>query len=197
MAFVETVAAMLAKAVAKYAKQKLEKWAREDARDRGEWRGLATWRKLSVAENAAAGHDPKAEMYRVRLDREDPLRLFSRETGHEYRTDFEFDCDFGSIPEPFQEVSFDGALKLDPLDFKASYGAHDNGYGKGGLWVRDPDRPGADWVFVAMPRVQIDVVLLWGLSAEDANNATLQAVYRAVRAGGGFVWRKHRKAGQS
>lgn len=197
MAFAETVGALLAKAIARYAKEKIVKWAREDARDRGEWRGRATWRKLSAAEKAAAGHDPNANMYRVKLDRIDPMRLYCPETGHEYRTDMEFDCDFGSIPEPFQEVSFDGSLKLDPLDFKASYGTHDNGYDKGGLWVRDPDRPGSDWVFVSMPRVQIDVVLLWGLSAEDANNATLQAVYRAVRAGGGFAWRKHRKADQA
>lgn len=197
MAFIETVGALLAKAVAKYAKREIEKWAKADARDRGQWGGMATYRQLSAAEKAAAGYDSGADMYRVKLDLVNPLRLFSPETGHEYRTDFQFDCDFGSIPEPFQEVTLDGSLKLSPLDFKASYGIHDNGYDKGGLWVRDPAHPGSDWVFVAMTRVQIDVVLLWGLSAEDANNATLQAVYRAVRAGGGFAWRNHRKADQA
>ena len=187
-----TVLAMLGNAAAKYAKRELDKWAREDACDRGEWRGKAHFHKLDARELDAAGYDASAEMYRVRLDDGDPLRFYSYETKHEYRPALAFDCDFGSIPEPFQEITLDGVLNLDPLAYKMSYGTHDSGYACGGLWVRDP-ADSHEWVFVKMPRVHVDVVLLWGLSAEGADNATLQMVYRAVRAGAGFAWKEHRK----
>ena len=192
MALAETAGALLTKEIAKYAKREIEKWAREDSRDRGEWRGKARYRKLDEREKSVAGYSAGDEMYRVALDESDPLRLFSYETGHEYRPAMSFDCDFGSIPEPFQEVTLDGIVNLDPLAFRRSYCTHDSGYQSGGLWVRDP-KESPEWTFVKMPRVHVDVVLLWGLSAEDADNATLQMVYRAVRAGAGFAWRKHRK----
>lgn len=194
MNFAATVLAFLGKAALKYAKREIEKWSREDARDRGEWRGKARYRKLDEREKATAGYAADAEMYRVTLDESDPLRLFSYETGHEYRPAMAFDCDFGSIPEPFQKVTLDGIVNFDPLAFKRSYGTHDSGYQSGGLWVRDANES-PNWTFVKMPRVHVDVVLLWGLSSEDADNATLQMVYRAVRAGAGFAWRRHRRNG--
>ena len=65
-------------------------------------------------------------------------------------------------------------------------------YDAGGVWVRDPAIPKSDWVFVPTERVFGDILLLWGLSAEGANNATMQAVYRAVRVGAGAAWKNHR-----
>ena len=174
------LAAELAALAKKYASKQFRKWASADAKDRGEFRGRGSYRKL-----------PEKDMYRMTLDPDDPLRLFGYETGHEYRAPFSLDCDFGSIPESVRPVSADGLLKLGPLDFWRSYGLHDAGYRDGGLFIRDP-AGSLEWTFVALDRVHVDVVLLWGLTAEGANNATLQAVYRAVRLGAGIPWRRHR-----
>jgi hypothetical protein len=84
-------------------------------------------------------------------------------------------------------------LDLDPAAFKKTYHLHDSVYDEGGVWVRDPAIPKSDWVFVECERVFGDILMLWGLSAEGANNATLQAVYRAVRVAAGKAWENHGK----
>ena len=166
-------------AVRRYASRRTRKWAEADAKDRGEFRGKGSYEETG-----------RPDWYRVSLDLTDPLRLYSFETRHEYRTSFVFECDLGSVPDVVQGAG-GGLLKLKPTDFWRSYGLHDDGYRLGGLFIRDPAKT-EEWTFVRLDRVHVDVVLLWGLSAEGANNATLQAVYRAVRLGAAIPWRRHR-----
>ena len=171
----------------------LRRWAERDARDLGEWRGKAEYRKLSPAEAEKLGY-PKtsADVYLLTSDEKDPLRFFSYRTKLEYRTRLSLVTDFGSIPELAQLLGT--PLELEPERFWRSYQWHDGTYEDGGVWVRDPSNPASIWVFVPCTRAQCDVFLFWGLSAEGANNATLQAVYRAVRIGAGIPWRRHRNS---
>ena len=170
----------------------LRRWAEKDARDLGEWRGRAEYRKLKPGEAEKLGY-PKtsADVYLVKSDEGDPLRFYSYRTKLEYRTRLILVTDFGSIPELAQLLG--EPLELEPERFWRSYHWHDGTYADGGVWVRDPANPDSIWVFVPCTRVQCDVFLFWGLSAEGANNATLQAVYRAVRIGAGIPWRRHRE----
>jgi hypothetical protein len=187
------ILALLADKLKDLVKRKVRKWAEADARDRGEWRGKATFKKVGERAARDLGFPLGVkEVYRVVLDPEDPLRFFSYETGHEYRASLEFVCNMGSIPRPLQPVSIGGILHLHPLDYWKSYSMHDDVYRTGGIYVRDPEKD-MDWVFVLLERAMGDLLLYWGLGAEDANNATLQAVARAVRLGSWVPWKRHRK----
>ena len=174
-------------------KKGVSRWANADATDRGEWRGKAVCTKVHEDYVHILGYEVgNRGIYDIRLDETDPMRFYSFETSHEYRMKPHLVCDLGSIPVLLQQFGGE-LLDLDPKTYWRSYGTHDSAYGDGGIWVRDPTNPASQWVFVPCERVFGDILLMWGLSAEGANNATLQAVYRAVRAGAFVAWRKHRK----
>lgn len=182
------VAGFLARELAKRGK----KWAVADAKGLGEWRGKADKIAITPHQAALLGYGKITGLYRIVSDPADPLRFYSYRTKLEYRTAMDFVCDLGSIP-PFLRGVGGELLDLQPEDFWRSYWLHDGAYDEEGVWVRDPANPASEWVFVDIPRVQADVLMYWGISAEGANNATLQAVYRAVRVGAGFSWRNHRR----
>lgn len=171
----------------------LKRWGKADARDMAQWRGSATFTQVDSEKCKILGI-PYAEtgFYDVELSESDPLRLYSNTTKHEYRTRMVLrHSDLGSIPPAFRKVGGE-YLNFDPAAFKKTYGLHDGVYLDGGVWVRDPANPKSDWVFVECERVFSDILLLWGLSAEGANNVTLQAVYRSVRIGADKAWENHR-----
>jgi hypothetical protein len=170
------VASFLAEEAIKFAGA----WAKKNASDLGEWRGKA----IKIPQGGG--------LYRIVCDPEDPLRFYSYRTKLEYRTKMDFICDLGSIPPMLRGVGGE-LLALEPEDFWKSYWLHDGLYEEAGVWVRDPSNPDSIWVFVDSKRVHADILLYWCLSAEGANNATLKAVYEAVRVGAGIPWRNHRK----
>ena len=174
------LASIVAAFLAREAKNVVSGWAKRDARDHGEWRGKAL--KVPLGNG----------MYRIVSDPDDPLRFYSYRTKLEYRTVLDLECDLGSIP-PFLRGVGGELLALEPEDFWRSYWLHDGLYKEAGIWVRDPANPKSIWIFVPAVRVHADVLMFWGISAEGANNATLQAVYRAVRAGAHIAWRNHRR----
>lgn len=180
-------------ALGKYAADLGRKWAKADAKDLGEWRGSASFTKVGEEKARFFGLPVGRTVFHdVSLPPADPLRLYSFITKHEYRGMLNLKAsDLGSIPPILRPIGGE-LLDLDPVAFKKSYHLHDSVYEEGGVWVRDPAIPESDWVFVPCERVFADILLLWGLSAEGANNATLQAVYRAVRAGAGIPWKNHR-----
>jgi len=179
--------------IARQAKKYTEKWAKADAKDLGEWRGSAAYLKTSTRRERLLGLPVgSTDYYDVTLSLQDPQRFYSYVTKHEYRTAPILTCDLGSIHPVLRP--FGGALlDLDPSDYKKSYHMHDGVYDEGGVWVRDPANPKSEWVFVPCERVFGDILLMWGMTAEGANNATLQAVYRTVRAAASTPWKKHRE----
>ena len=187
---IETVALA---ALGKYAAGLGKKWAHADAKDLGEWRGSASFTKIGEEKAKFFGIPVGRTVFHdVDLPPADPLRLYSFVTKHEYRGMLNLKAsDLGSIHPLLRPIGGE-LLDLDPVSFKKTYHLHDSVYDEGGVWVRDPANPKSDWVFVECERVFGDILLLWGLSAEGANNATLQAVYRAVRAGAGMAWENHR-----
>ena len=180
-------------ALGKYVAGLGKKWANADARDLGEWRGSASFKKVGDASNKFLGIPVGRTVFHdVCLPPDDPLRLYSYVTKHEYRGKLILKAsDLGSIHPIFRHIGGD-TLDLDPQAFPKSYHLHDSVFDDGGVWVRDPEQAKSDWVFVETERVFADILLLWGLSAEGANNATMQAVYRAVRVGAGAAWKNHR-----
>lgn len=188
---IETVALA---AIGKYVAGLGKKWAHADAKDLGEWRGSASFTKVGEEKVKFFGIPVGRTVFHdVDLPPDDPLRLYSFVTRHEYRGSLHLKAsDLGSIPPIAQPIGGQ-LLDLNPVAFKKSYHLHDSVYADGGVCVRDPAIQKSDWVFVECERVFGDILLLWGLSAEGANNATMQAVYRAVRAGAGTAWENHRE----
>lgn len=188
---IETVALA---AIGKYVAGLGKKWAHADAKDLGEWRGSASFTKVGEEKVKFFGIPVGRTVFHdVSLPPADPLRLYSYVTKHEYRGMLNLKAsDLGSIHPILRPIGGE-LLDLDPVAFKKSYHLHDSVYEEGGVWVRDPANPKSDWVFVECERVFGDILLLWGLSAEAANNATMQAVYRAVRAAAGKAWENHRE----
>lgn len=187
---IETVALA---ALGKYVAGLGKKWAHADAKDLGEWRGSASFTKVGEETVKFLGLPAgRTSYFDISLPPADPLRLYSYVTKHEYRGALALKAsDLGSIHPLLRPIGGE-LLDLDPVAFKKSYHLHDSVYGEGGVWVRDPAIPGSDWVFVGCERVFGDILLMWGLTAEGANNATLQAVYRAVRAGAWIPWNNYR-----
>ena len=179
--------------IAEKAKERAARWARADANDKGEWRGTADFQKIGSERRKLLGIPVgKTDIHHVVSSHRDPLRLYSYISRLEYRTAMDLVCDLGSIHPLLQPIGGE-LLELDPYAFKNSYWLHDGTHKEGGVWVRDPFNVDSAWVFVKFDRVNSDILLNWGLSAEGANNATLAAVYRAVRAGGFVPWNNHRK----
>lgn len=171
-----------------------KKWAKADAKDLGEWRGSASFVKVSEERAGFFGLPVgRTSYYNVSLPPDDPLRLYSYVTKHEYRGQLTLNAtDLGSIHPLLRPIGGE-LLDLDPVSFKKSYYLHDSVYDEGGIWVRDPANPKSDWVFVETERVFADILLLWGLSAEGANNLTMRAVYDFVRKFAGIPWNNHRR----
>ena len=178
------------------ARKFLRKWAASDARDLADWRGKYSMREATAAEKEARGLHRKARLYYFELDRDDPLRIYNRASGIEYRPAWSFFADGGSIPGLAKLLEAVAPLDLDPLDFIKSYLVHDSDYLFGCCWIRKPDLS-PDWVEVPLTQVQADIKLFWGLSAESANKATQQTVYRSVRTFGRGAWKKHRRTKKS
>jgi hypothetical protein len=189
-----SVEAVALAALGKYVAGLGKKWAKANARDLGEWRGSAAFTKVSDQVVRLFGLTVgRTSFYNVSLPPDDPLRLYSFVTKHEYRGRLILnESDLGSIHPILRPIGGE-MLDLDPAAFKKTYHLHDSVYDEGGVWVRDPAIPKSDWVFVECERVFGDILMLWGLSAEGANNATLQAVYRAVRVAAGKAWENHGK----
>ena len=179
--------------LAKEAKKRAARWVKADAEDLGEWRGKANFEAIDEVENKLFGATVgKTKIYHVTLDPDDPLRFFCYRSRLEYRPSLDFVCDLGSIHPLLRPVGGE-LLSLEPDDFRNSFLWHDDCYDKEGTWVRDPEAKDHSWTFVKLTRPQSDICMMWGLTAEGANNATLQAIYRAVRLGAGIPWKRHRK----
>ena len=181
-------------ALGKYAADLGKKWAKADAKDLGEWLGSASFTKIGEEAVKFLGLPAgRTSYFDISLPPADPLRLYSHITKHEYRGALTLKAsDLGSIHPLLRPIGGE-LLDLDPVAFKKTYHLHDSVYDEGGVWVRDPAIPKSDWVFVECERVFGDILLLWGLSAEGANNATMRTVYAGVREFAGIPWKNHRQ----
>lgn len=128
-------------------------------------------------------------MYWVRQSAENPVRLLVPELGYEYAWKGGFSSDGGSIPKILQGIP---NLRLHPDDFPRSYFLHDYAYATASCWTRPAG--GGVWAQLPLKRGWADCLLYVGLTAEDATLAEARAIYRAVRLGGVFAWRQHRRA---
>lgn len=172
---------------AKLLKDAAVRFANGDEPDEGEWRGKFKLVKIGVAE----GKFDSVSIYRCEIDADDPLRLFHRKSRLEFSfAQPVFHTDLGSIPWFVQGIK---QLRLKPDAFPRSYLLHDAIYSKSSMRVRDPAKD-APWIVMPSKRSDADVLLHVGLSCEGATRAEAAAIYRAVRAGAGFAWRKHRKS---
>lgn len=134
-------------------------------------------------------YDKDGPLYLVRQPAKEPLRLYIPELGYEYAYRGGFESDGGSIPVAFRAIK---KLRLRPDEFLRSYFLHDYAYANAAVYVR-PLGTADVWSRMPLDRAMADCLLYVGLTAEDATLAEARAIYRAVRIGGSFAWRKHRR----
>ena len=113
-------------------------------------------------------------------DPADPL-TYHKPNGARIRACKHMITDMGSVPLSTQMfISKDGYLK--------SYIIHDSGYEEQGLWVA---RPGSDeFKFVHLSRLIVDDLLRACIRAQGGNGFVRNLIHRAVRIGGGKVWKE-------
>ena len=184
----------------KYAKQ----WALKKARVRGEW--IGSWEmETEVSEEAAAqaGYNPRTPCRLVVAGEPDPRR-FRHEGGWEYMADTPLITDGGSTPQIARNACKEYA-DLEPFGkFKDAFYFHDASYLSRGCWVRmpreDANKHGLDiplgsdmsvWTWMPLTRAMADTLLFQMMS--DGRNGEINAIFRAVRVGGGRAWRAHRE----
>lgn len=138
-------------------------------------------------------------LYEYTADKFDPLTFITPFELH-IQPDKHFPHDMGSVPA-FAQILF-------PKDrFLASYLFHDSGYDHKGLWFRNVAGLSAapsDWAFlppaifqadrdqfafVPLARDCLDQMLRHWTGAQGALATERQAIYAAVRAGGGPDWK--------
>lgn len=185
----------------KYAKQ----WAMKEARVRGEW--LGSWAvEIEASAEAAeqAGYNP-ATPCRLIANGDPEPRRFRHESGWEYMADAPIITDGGSTP-----VLARGACKkwadLEPFGrFKDAFYFHDSSYRSRGCWVRMPrdaaNAHGIDvplgselsaWTWMPLTRGMSDTLLFQMMPSLGGRNGEVNAIFRAVRIGGGRAWKAHR-----
>ena len=195
------VAKILAGLAVEYAK----KWATKKARIRGQWLGRAPM-EMPVDEAAAeqAGY-AGAECRFVAHDARDPLH-FAHESGYDYMFDTPLITDGGSTPKLARKACKDWA-DLEPFGrFKFAFFFHDAAYRDAGCWVRLPRsvavehgvkvEPGASktkWTWMRLTRGMADTLLFQMMPSLDGRNGEINAIFRAVRVGGGGAWKRHRR----
>ena len=194
-----SLATLAAAIIRKQARKLAAKFANQDMPDIGLWLGKYTKTKIDEAELRYLGVPVNStNIYRIDLDRADPLRFVHADSGIQYRPEMNFACDLGSIPWFLQSVKkvSSMSLRLQPDQFPKSYILHDSACLKASVSVRHRD--GDEWTRIPLKRVEADVLLYWGLSAEgcrghEATRLECQAIYRAARSpAGAYAWRKRR-----
>ena len=197
---------LIAKALEKVARDYVVHWATKQARVRGEWIGRNPV-ECPVCKEAAveAGYSEKDECRLVVHDSFDPLR-FRHESGYEYMFDTPLVSDGGSVPKLAQEACKSWA-ELSPFGkFKRDFYFHDAAYRDAGCWVRLPREEANRFqidvpfnsdlsVFTWMPltRRMADTLLFQMMPSSGGRNGEVNAVFRALRLGGGSAWRHHRE----
>ena len=189
---------LLFKLAKKYAKQ----WAMKEARVRGEW--LGAWAmEVDASEEAAAqaGYNPATPCKLVVAGDTDPRR-FRHESGWEYMADTPIITDGGSTPVLARKACKKWA-DLSPFGrFKDAFYFHDAAYRSRGCWVRMPreaaNEHGIDvplgselsvWTWMPLTRGMADTLLFQMMPSLGGRNGEINAIFRAVRVGGGRAWR--------
>jgi hypothetical protein len=185
------VASAIAAKLARLAWKMARCWAVADVRDVSVWVGRAKVKPVSQAEAIDAGYGGKSPCYRITQCPSDPLRMRHLKSGAEYAIADDLVTDYGSIPALASKLSPDW-LKVQPTDARRAYALHDAIYRDGGVWMREGAT--GSFRFVRCTRATADLLMWQGLSSEPGmNNASARLIYRAVRLGAGFAWRRHAK----
>ncbi len=201
------IAAKLAKRLASIALDYARNWAMKEARVRGEFRGKFGLEIDAAPEVALqAGYRAGTPCKFVVNSPLDPLH-FAHESGYDYMFDTPLVTDGGSTPKLARKACKDWA-DLEPFGkFRWAFYMHDAGYRDAGLWVRLPKEVGVahgfeimpggktDWVWFPMSRAMVDTILFQSMPSLGGANGEVNAIFRAVRLGGGKAWKRHRRAG--
>ena len=131
----------------------------------------------------------RVPIYRMQLDRHDPMRFWSEQFGQWFRPDMVFSHDQGSIPLQFQCLSWIPGLDLRRDRFVRPYAFHDCAYMEQGLWTWNPIA--FLWDKESFDRKKADALLPEMIVADYGTKAEAEAIYAAVRVGGGPLWHSH------
>jgi len=195
------IARMLAKVALKYARN----WAMKEARVRGEWVGELQSEKPVCREAAVqAGYCADSKCRLVLNAGRSPL-FFRHESGYDYKFETPLITDGGSTPRMARGLVKKWA-DLEPFGkFKIPFYQHDSNYANAGCWVRLPREEAlkygvpvgpravhTDWVWMPLSRVMADTLMFQCMPC-GGRNGEVNAIFRAVRVGGGAAWRRHRE----
>lgn len=141
------------------------------------WSGQGTSTPLTNEEQRALGLSTLERYYRF-MNSDDRLTLWVDGVG--YRPEDGLIHNFGSIPYILQVIP---AFRRD--HFPNSYVLHDQPYrSQRRMWV---NRTGA-WEYIEVTKRQADLLLKYGILAEDGTRFVAGTVYQAVRIFGGCSW---------
>ena len=197
---------VIAKALEKVAREYVIHWATKQARVRGEWRGIEpTWQPVCEEAAIQAGYSSKDECRLYIHHPTDPM-YFAHESGYDYMFDTPLVSDGGSTPK-IARSAFKSWADLDPWGrFWREFLNHDADYRDAGCFVRLPreeanrfevDVPfNSDksvWTWMPLTRRMSDTLLFQMMPSSGGRNGEVNAIFRALRLGGGAAWRHHRE----
>lgn len=180
-------------------------WSMKEARVRGEFRGKFGLEVDAEPKTAVkAGYRAGTPCKFIVNDPIDPS-YFRHESGYDYMLETPLVTDGGSTPRLARKLCKKWA-DLEPFGkFRIPFFNHDANYTHAGCWVRLPreeankyeiDVPlGADrsdWIWMPLSRVMADTLLFQMMPSCGGRNGEVNAIFRAVRVGGGRAWRRHR-----
>ena len=163
-------------------------WAHKSVRARGKFIGEYTDFPIDPAAAVQAGYSAETPCRFVYCLESNPLR-FVHESGTEYMVS-DGVSDGGSTP-PITRETLKAWADLQPYGkLKQAFYFHDGLYRDGGCFVRRNSME--TWQWMRADRAMADVLFYQAMTACDAENGEIRAIYYAVRAGAGVAWANHR-----